>query len=155
LHPQDAMHDLPRLSRGVDYITIQPDPGWSSASDNGGPENLPPAISDLLGYHRTISVISRYGVKGACIALTIPSAEPRSDDNSARLVLTQTSSTPHVITRLQGRRGGLHRYKPNLLEELLPQGPKCRADIVLYSMLSHGVDYIFILSSIVDLAIII
>src|SRR5262249_16855887 len=34
LHPQDAMHVLPRLSRGVDYIIIQPDPGWSSACDS-------------------------------------------------------------------------------------------------------------------------
>src|SRR5437667_10946973 len=34
LHPQDAMHDFPRLSRGVDYIIIQPDPDWSSASDS-------------------------------------------------------------------------------------------------------------------------
>src|SRR3989454_9279188 len=34
LHPQDAMHDLPRLSRGVDYIIIQSDPDWSSACDS-------------------------------------------------------------------------------------------------------------------------
>src|SRR3989442_1397805 len=52
LHPQDAMHDHPRLSRGVDYITIQPDSSWSSASDSAGPDKiLPVTISNVLGDH--------------------------------------------------------------------------------------------------------
>src|SRR6516165_10710910 len=47
LQPQDAMHDLPRHSRGVDYITIPPDPDGSSASDRGRPDYRHP-ISVLM-----------------------------------------------------------------------------------------------------------
>src|SRR5437773_589509 len=49
LQPQDAMHVVPRLSRGVDYITIPPDPGGSSASDSTG-NGLPTTISILIGH---------------------------------------------------------------------------------------------------------
>src|SRR5438034_8857746 len=49
LHLQDAMHVIPRLSRGVDYITIPPDPDGSSASDSTG-IGLPTTISILIGH---------------------------------------------------------------------------------------------------------
>src|SRR5215467_2709971 len=47
LHPQDAMHDSPRLSRGVDYIIIQSDPDWSSACDSAWAKVT---ISDVPGH---------------------------------------------------------------------------------------------------------
>src|SRR5437870_4858061 len=87
------MHDLPRLSRGVDYIIIQSDPDWSSASDSEWAERYLRRTEPSSG----LSVISRYGVKGACIAFLVS----YKDESNRRTAQSQRWRCRCVVGRLR------------------------------------------------------